>query len=91
MSSIIKLSFCKKSTIKPILESARKKTHPRSIDLYDVFCGCFYFWDIFFLHKKNFKKLYLKKILNRFLKSFTAPAFLLHKQKCEECEGRGKS
>ena len=25
--------------IKPILEFARKKTPPRSIDLYDVFCG----------------------------------------------------
>ena len=28
--------------------------------------GSFYFWDIFFLHKKNFNKLYIKKILNRF-------------------------
>ena len=28
--------------IKPILESARKKTRPRSIDLYDVFCGVLY-------------------------------------------------
>ena len=28
--------------IKPILESARKKTRPRSIDLYDVFCGILY-------------------------------------------------
>ena len=27
---------------KPILESARKKTRPRSIDLYDVFCGVLY-------------------------------------------------
>ncbi len=26
-------------TIKPILESARKKTRPRRIDLYDIFCG----------------------------------------------------
>ncbi|KIC71877.1 hypothetical protein DB44_CW00500 [Candidatus Protochlamydia amoebophila] len=25
--------------IKPILESIRKKTRPRKIDLYDVFCG----------------------------------------------------
>lgn len=28
--------------IKPILESARKKTRPRQIDLYDVFCGILY-------------------------------------------------
>lgn len=28
--------------IKPMLESARKKTRPRSIDLYDVFCGVLY-------------------------------------------------
>lgn len=28
--------------IKSILESARKKTRPRSIDLYDVFCGILY-------------------------------------------------
>lgn len=28
--------------IKPILESVRKKTRPRSIDLYDVFCGVLY-------------------------------------------------
>lgn len=25
--------------IRPILESARKKTKPRSVDVYDVFCG----------------------------------------------------
>nr|WP_181679073.1 IS5 family transposase [Candidatus Protochlamydia amoebophila] len=28
--------------IKPILESIRKKTRPRKIDLYDVFCGVLY-------------------------------------------------
>jgi transposase len=28
--------------IQPILESARKKTRPRRIDLYDVFCGILY-------------------------------------------------
>lgn len=28
--------------IKPILESARKKTCPRTVDLYDVFCGVLY-------------------------------------------------
>ncbi len=28
--------------IKPTLESARKKTRPRSIDLYDVFRGVLY-------------------------------------------------
>ena len=28
--------------IRPILESARKKTRPRVIDLYDVFCGILY-------------------------------------------------
>jgi transposase len=28
--------------IKSILESARKKTRPRRIDLYDVFCGILY-------------------------------------------------
>ncbi len=28
--------------IRPLLESARKKTKPRSIDLYDVFCGTLY-------------------------------------------------
>lgn len=28
--------------ILPILESARKKTKPREIDLYDVFCGVLY-------------------------------------------------
>ena len=30
------------SKIKPILESARKKTRPRTIDLYDIFCGILY-------------------------------------------------
>jgi len=28
--------------IRPILESARKKTKPRTLDLYDVFCGLLY-------------------------------------------------
>ena len=28
--------------ILPILESARKKTKPRTVDLYDVFCGLLY-------------------------------------------------
>lgn len=28
--------------IKPILESARKATRPREVDLYDVFCGVLY-------------------------------------------------
>ena len=28
--------------IKPILESARKRTKPRTVDLYDVFCGVLY-------------------------------------------------
>lgn len=28
--------------IRPILEGARKKTRPRTIDLYDVFCGLLY-------------------------------------------------
>ena len=28
--------------IKPILESVRKKTRPRSVDLYDIFCGVLY-------------------------------------------------
>lgn len=28
--------------IRPILESAKKKTKPRTIDLYDVFCGILY-------------------------------------------------
>lgn len=28
--------------IRPILEGARKKTKPRKIDLYDVFCGVLY-------------------------------------------------
>jgi transposase len=29
-------------TIVPLLESARKKTAPRQVDLYDVFCGVLY-------------------------------------------------
>src|SRR3989338_3288102 len=28
--------------VKPLLEQARKKTRPREIDLYDVFCGLLY-------------------------------------------------
>jgi transposase len=28
--------------IKPLLENARKKTRPRTIDLYEVFCGVLY-------------------------------------------------
>ena len=28
--------------IRPILENARKKTKPRTVDLYDVFCGVLY-------------------------------------------------
>lgn len=28
--------------IRPLLESARKKTKPRTIDLYEVFCGLLY-------------------------------------------------
>jgi transposase len=28
--------------ISPMLESARKKTKPRKVDLYDVFCGVLY-------------------------------------------------
>jgi transposase len=28
--------------IVPILETARKKTKPRTVDLYDVFCGVLY-------------------------------------------------
>lgn len=28
--------------IKPLLESARKKTRPRQVDLYDVFCAILY-------------------------------------------------
>jgi transposase len=29
-------------TIRPLLESTRKKTKPRTVDLYDVFCGMLY-------------------------------------------------
>ncbi|ORU94279.1 MAG: transposase [Cycloclasticus sp. symbiont of Poecilosclerida sp. N] len=28
--------------IRPILESARKRTKPRKVDLYDVYCGLLY-------------------------------------------------
>ncbi len=28
--------------IRPMLEGARKKTKPRTLDLYDVFCGILY-------------------------------------------------
>ena len=28
--------------IRPILESAKKRTKPRTIDLYDIFCGILY-------------------------------------------------
>ena len=28
--------------IRPLLENARKKTRPREVDLYDVFCGVLY-------------------------------------------------
>lgn len=28
--------------IRPLLEKARKKTKPRTLDLYDVFCGVLY-------------------------------------------------
>jgi len=38
-SSISKESFSK---IEPLLNTARKKTKPRTIDLYDVFCGILY-------------------------------------------------
>lgn len=38
-SDISREQFAK---ITPILESARKKTRPRRIDLYDVFCGILY-------------------------------------------------
>lgn len=30
------------SKIKPILESIRKKTRPRIVELYDIFCGVLY-------------------------------------------------
>lgn len=29
-------------TIRPLLESARKKTKPRQLDLYELFCGVLY-------------------------------------------------
>ena len=28
--------------IRPILEEAKKKTHPRKYDLYDIFCAVLY-------------------------------------------------
>ncbi len=28
--------------IQPLLESVRKKTHPRTLDLYDIFCATLY-------------------------------------------------
>ena len=28
--------------IRPMLESVRRKTHPRKVDLYDAFCGVLY-------------------------------------------------
>ena len=38
-SDISRVQFEK---IRPILESSRKHTRPRTIDLYDVFCGILY-------------------------------------------------
>ena len=38
-SDISREQFAK---IAPFLESARKKTRPRSVDLYEVFCGILY-------------------------------------------------
>lgn len=38
-SDITREQFAK---ILPMLESARKKTKPREVDLYDVFCGALY-------------------------------------------------
>ena len=38
-SSISRQQF---AIISPILESVRKKTKPRTVDLYDVFCGVLY-------------------------------------------------
>ena len=38
-SNISREQFCR---ISPILESARKKTRPRTLDLYDIFCGVLY-------------------------------------------------
>lgn len=38
-SDISRTKFAK---ILPILESCRKKTKPRTVDLYDVFCGVLY-------------------------------------------------
>ncbi len=38
-SDISRVQF---AIIAPLLESARKKTKPRTVDLYDVFCGVLY-------------------------------------------------
>ena len=38
-SDISREQFAK---IEPILEKARKKTKPRELDLYDLFCGILY-------------------------------------------------
>lgn len=38
-SDISREQFAK---IAPILESAKKRTRPRNVDLYDVFCGVLY-------------------------------------------------
>ena len=38
-SDVTRIEFTK---ILPFLESARKKTRPRTLDLYDVFCGTLY-------------------------------------------------
>lgn len=38
-SDISKAAF---EEIKPLLESVRKQTKPRTVDLYDVFCGVLY-------------------------------------------------
>jgi transposase len=36
------ITFEQFNIIKPILESARKKTRPRQIDLFNIFCGILY-------------------------------------------------
>ena len=36
------ISSAQFSKIKPILESARKRTRPRIVDLYEIFCGILY-------------------------------------------------
>lgn len=38
-SDVSRTQFAK---IKPLLEGARKQTRPRTIDLYDAFCGVLY-------------------------------------------------